>query len=97
VQRSELKSEREFHILKTTELPDRMQADKIPGVSIAVIDGGELAWAGGYGVPAAGSHTPVTPTRVTTETLFQACSISKSTSALAALNCICSAIFVSFR
>ncbi|HEU0297138.1 MAG TPA: serine hydrolase domain-containing protein [Anaerolineales bacterium] len=78
-----------------TELLDRMHpqhGDKIPGVSIAVIDGGELAWAGGYGVLEARSNR-----LVTTDTLFQACSISKPDSALAALNCICSAIFVSFR
>ena len=67
----------------STELLDRMQADKIPGVSIAVIDGGELAWAGGYGVLDVESNA-----RVTTETLFQACSISKPIAAMAALTLV---------
>ncbi|HEU0297141.1 MAG TPA: serine hydrolase domain-containing protein, partial [Anaerolineales bacterium] len=47
---------------------------------IAVIDGGELAWAGGYGILDVGDNRPVT-----TATLFQACSISKPVSAMAAL------------
>jgi CubicO group peptidase (beta-lactamase class C family) len=70
-------------MLKTTELLDRMQADKIPGVSIAVIDGGELARAGGYGALYVGDNRPVT-----TPTLFQACSLSKPIAAMAALTLV---------
>ena len=66
--------------LLSSKLLDRMQEDKIPGVSIAVIDGGELAWAGGYGALEVGADRPVT-----TETLFQACSISKPVAAMAAI------------
>jgi CubicO group peptidase (beta-lactamase class C family) len=64
----------------TMKLVDRMQSYKTPGVSIAVINDGKLEWARGYGVLEVGSNRPVT-----TETRFQACSISKPTSAMAAV------------
>lgn len=54
------------------KLADRMQFYKVPGVSVAVINRGEVQWARGYGVLEAGNSKPVTA-----ETLFQACSISK--------------------
>lgn len=53
-------------------LVDRMKFYKVPGVSVAVIHNGEVAWSRGYGLLEAGSETAVT-----TETLFQAASISK--------------------
>lgn len=62
------------------KLLDMMQVHKIPGVSIAVINHGELEWTGGYGVLEVGSNQPVT-----TDTLFQACSISKPITAMAAM------------
>ncbi len=56
-------------------LQDRMQHFQVPGVSIAVINNGEIVWAKGYGVTeAGGTHA------VTTDTVFQACSISKPVS-----------------
>ena len=61
----------------------RMQALRVPGVSIAVIDDGKIEWAKGYGVVEAGKDTPVTA-----DTLFQAASISKPVSALAALKLV---------
>jgi len=61
-------------------LAERMEHHKTPGVSLAIIDGGEVAWAKGYGVREAGRPEPVT-----THTLFQAGSISKPVAALAAL------------
>lgn len=61
-------------------LLDKMQAHRIPGVSIAVIIDGELEWAGGFGVLEFGNDRPVT-----TDTLFQACSISKPIAAVAAM------------
>ena len=61
-------------------LADRMQFYKVPGVSIAVVNRGEVQWARGYGVLEAGSAK-----RVTAETLFQACSISKPVTAVAIL------------
>ncbi len=57
-----------------------MQLYKVPGLSIAVIDNFQIAWAKGYGVIEAGSAAPVTPT-----TLFQAGSISKPVVATGAL------------
>ncbi|RMG49542.1 MAG: serine hydrolase [Acidobacteria bacterium] len=61
-------------------LIERMKHYRVPGVSIAVINQGTVEWARGYGVVEAGSHRPVTP-----ETLFQAASISKPVTAMAAL------------
>jgi CubicO group peptidase (beta-lactamase class C family) len=64
-------------------LAGRMKALGVPGVSVAVIDGGEVAWARGYGVKEVGDDDPVTP-----ETLFQAASISKPVAAVAALRLV---------
>lgn len=65
------------------KLADRMQFYKTPGVSIAFINNGRIEWARGYGVQAAGSRAPVT-----VETLFQAGSISKPVTAIAALRLV---------
>jgi CubicO group peptidase (beta-lactamase class C family) len=61
-------------------LPQLLEAFRVPGMSVAVIDNYKVVWAKGYGVSEAGSHTPVT-----TRTLFQAGSISKPVAATAAL------------
>src|SRR5688572_28069357 len=45
----------------------------VPGVSVAVIKDFKIEWARGYGVMDASTNTPVT-----TDTLFQAASISKT-------------------
>jgi CubicO group peptidase (beta-lactamase class C family) len=65
------------------KLADRMQFYKTPGVSIAFINNGRIEWARGYGVREVGSRQPVT-----TETLFQAGSISKAVTAIAALRLV---------
>ena len=62
------------------KLTERLAHYKVPGVSVAVINNGKLEWAKGYGVIEAGSTKPVT-----TETRFQAASISKPVAAMAAL------------
>lgn len=59
---------------------DRMARRKTPGVSIAVIDGGAIAWARGFGLLEAGGTDSVT-----TMVLFQAGSVSKPVAAMAAL------------
>lgn len=59
----------------------RMAALKVPGVSIAVVHRGELEWAKAYG-----EARPGVP--ATTETLFQAGSISKPVAAMAALRLV---------
>jgi CubicO group peptidase (beta-lactamase class C family) len=63
-------------------LEDRMAAYHVPGVSIAVIHNGSIEWAQGFGVVQAGRGP------VTTETMFQAASISKPVSAMAALHLV---------
>jgi CubicO group peptidase (beta-lactamase class C family) len=62
------------------KLADRISVYHVPGVSIAVINDGKLEWARGYGVLEAGGAKAVTA-----ETLFQAASISKPVTAMAAL------------
>ena len=57
-----------------------MELYKIPGVSVAVFDQQKLVWAKAYGVKEAGR-----PDLVTLDTLFQAGSISKPVTAMAAL------------
>ena len=61
-------------------MAERMRILDVPGVSVAVIHNGKIDWAAGYGVRDETSGLPVT-----TETLFQAASISKPVSALATL------------
>jgi CubicO group peptidase (beta-lactamase class C family) len=65
---------------KPMRLADRMQHFNVPGISIAVIENGKVAWARGYGVRDLETKTPVNA-----ETVFQAASISKPVSAMAAL------------
>lgn len=66
-----------------TPLADRMEALGVPGVSVAVLVDGDIAWARGYGFADLESGRPVTP-----RTLFQAASISKPVAALAALQLV---------
>jgi CubicO group peptidase (beta-lactamase class C family) len=65
------------------KLAERMEHYQIPGVSIAVINDGRLEWAQGFGVKEAGQTGSVVPA-----TLFQAGSISKPVSAMAALRLV---------
>jgi CubicO group peptidase (beta-lactamase class C family) len=58
-------------------LAARMAELKTPGTSVAVINGGTIEWARGYGVMEAGGSSPVTP-----RTLFQAASLGKPVAAL---------------
>lgn len=57
-----------------------MEIYKVPGLSVAVIDNFEIAWAKGYGVTEMGTSSPVTP-----HTMFQAGSVSKPVAAAGAL------------
>ncbi len=66
--------------VETATLAERLEALNVPGVSIAVINDGEIEWARGYGLADVESGRPVTAT-----TLFQAASISKPVAATAAL------------
>jgi CubicO group peptidase (beta-lactamase class C family) len=61
-------------------IQERMKFYKVPGVSVAVINDYKIEWARGYGVKDIETNEPVT-----TETIFQAGSISKSVAAMIAL------------
>jgi CubicO group peptidase (beta-lactamase class C family) len=64
-------------------LADRMEHYRVPGVSVAVVDGGRIVWARGYGVAETGGECAVDE-----RTLFQAASISKPVTALVALRLV---------
>jgi CubicO group peptidase (beta-lactamase class C family) len=61
-------------------IQERLRFHKIPGVSIAVINDYKVEWAKAYGVKDVETNEPVS-----TETLFQAGSISKPVAAMVAL------------
>jgi CubicO group peptidase (beta-lactamase class C family) len=64
-------------------IADRMRHYNVPGVSIAFFGQGRILWIRAYGYADVASKSPVTD-----ETLFQAASISKPVSALAALRLV---------
>ncbi len=74
--------------LKTNNLIERIEKLRIPGVSITVINNHQLEWTKGYGVAEAN-----TKNKVSTNTVFQAASISKPFTAVAALKFVESNIF----
>lgn len=61
----------------------QMRALSVPGVSIAFVDGGRIAWTRTYGLA-----DPATGRWVDADTLFQAASISKPVTAMAALDMV---------
>ena len=64
-------------------LEERMAHHGVPGLGVAVLHDGRIEWARGYGHTDRDGGQPVTP-----ETLFQAGSISKPVTALAALRLV---------
>ena len=64
-------------------VPALMREHHVPGVSIAIIQAGQVRWAQGYGVSDARTQQPVTP-----DTIFEACSMSKPILALGALQLV---------
>ena len=68
-----------------TGLAERMRKHATPGLSIAVVDGGRIAWAKGYGVR---EQNPKKTSPVTNRTLFQMASISKPVAAVGALRMV---------
>lgn len=66
--------------LGTWTLAEGMTQSHVPGISVAVIDNDQIAWARGFGIKEAGRTNPVT-----SSTLFQAQSISKAVTATATL------------
>lgn len=69
--------------IETATLAERMDYYRVPAVSIAVIDGGEIAWAQAWGMADVEAGRAAT-----TETLFQAASISKPVAATGALKLV---------
>ena len=67
----------------STSLADLMVMERVPAVSVAVIEGSRIIWAEAYGLADVESGTPAT-----TSTLFQAASISKPVAAMAALRLV---------
>ncbi|HEV8002561.1 MAG TPA: serine hydrolase domain-containing protein [Planctomycetaceae bacterium] len=65
------------------KLAERMKQLRVPGVSVAVINDYKIEWAKGYGLADSKTQAPVT-----TETLFQAGSVSKPVAAMAALKLV---------
>lgn len=68
---------------RPTLLTDRMARYHTPGVSLAIVNNGQIEWAQGFGVREIGRPDPVTP-----DTLFQAGSISKPIFALAVMRLV---------
>lgn len=64
-------------------IEERMRFYNVPGLSVAVVDGGEIVWAKGYGLADVDSGRPVT-----TGTMFLAGSISKPVTAMAAVDLV---------
>src|SRR6266542_1038986 len=54
------------------QVPQWLEEAKVPGLSIAIIDRGRLAWRRGFGVTNTTSRAPVT-----TDTIFTCCSMTK--------------------
>ena len=68
--------------IRRMKLSDRMFVYQVTGVSIAVIHNGSVDWAKGFGVLSLGGPP------ITADTLFQAASVSKPVTALAALRLV---------
>ncbi|MBB6482287.1 serine hydrolase domain-containing protein [Spirochaeta isovalerica] len=71
------------HATKYYTIYERMDAYNVPGVSIAFVYNGEIEWVKAYGIANTNNEK-----KVNTETLFQAASISKPITALAALKMV---------
>jgi CubicO group peptidase (beta-lactamase class C family) len=69
--------------VRTYGLEDRMKHYRVPAVSVAVVNDGRVEWARAWGMAEV-----ETATRADTRTLFQAASISKPVTALAALRLV---------
>jgi CubicO group peptidase (beta-lactamase class C family) len=60
-----------------------MRHYRVPGLSAAFIENGKIAWVRAYGLADVATGRPVTP-----DTLFQAASISKPVTAVAAMRLV---------
>ena len=67
-------------VYKTSNILDQMSEHNVPGLSIAVVNNGQIEWAKGYG-----TANSLTKKQVNNNTLFQAASISKPITVLGIL------------
>ena len=72
-----------YQAQKPACLADRMAFYKVPGVTMAVIDGHAVAWSKAYGVLEAGTNRPVTP-----ESVFEVASATKMLTAVITLRLV---------
>jgi CubicO group peptidase (beta-lactamase class C family) len=66
-----------------TEIPKLMEAADIPGLSMAIIQDGEIFWSGTFGVRNRETNEPVDE-----NTIFEAASLTKTVTAVAALKLV---------
>jgi len=69
--------------IPTYDIHERMRHHEVPGISMAFVDNGRIAWRRCYGYHSFDSLKKVTP-----QTMFQAASISKPVAAMAALSLV---------
>lgn len=69
--------------VRRMNIPEMMKKDSIPGVSIAFVDNGQIAWTKHYGYANLEDSIPVRD-----ETVFTGASLSKPVTAIAALNLV---------
>lgn len=66
-----------------TEIPKLMEAADIPGLSMAIIQDGEISWSGTFGVRSRETNEPVDE-----NTIFEAASLTKTVTAAATLKLV---------
>lgn len=69
--------------IDAAEMAELMKQFSVPGVSVAVITASKIEWARGYGVADVETGMPVT-----TDTMFQTASISKTVAAMASMKAV---------
>lgn len=69
--------------VKNYNIMERMELYKVPGLSMALVEGGKIKWAKGYGIA-----NETSGLKVDEKTIFQAGSISKPVAALAVLKLV---------
>ena len=69
--------------VRKMSIPEMMKQERIPGLSIAFVDNGQIAWTKHYGYANLEDSIPIT-----SETVFAGASLSKPVTAIAALNLV---------
>lgn len=79
----DLKPPPEFNVASLDEVDELLQHHRVPGMSVVLMSSGRVEWARCWGLASVDDSSPVTP-----ETLFQAGSVSKLVTAVAALRMV---------